>query len=247
MADEQSNDTERVSPAECANSLLKLILVFYFYVRHGSGVLDEEGNLVPATGSKTNRLVRRVIDDIDRLWEHGAKVRRDHMLVSRFLPLLVEVETKRRSNRPIAQDLDVIGRGWKAWTGNDLTAGQLKILGRETDVKMGVTEIAQYRLGRLLDDIGERQIRKIQKSKTATAPHFWGQESPLDAPVPEMAQYIAALYFFRDVLRWPTRDETVLSIDQATHRFDAVCARLRRVSVKANQLLARSSTKPNPD
>jgi len=243
MTDEKPSASERVSPAECAGSVLKLILFFYFYVRHGSGVLDSEGNLAAGTGDKTNRLVRRVIADIDTLWKHGDKLFRNDAVVRRLLLLLIEIEGKRRSKQPIERDLEEIRRGWNNWMGEELTPSELEILILDADEKMGPTEVAQYRLGKMLD-IGDRQVRKILHNKAATAPHFWGQESPLDTPLPDVARYIAALYFFRDVLRWPTPDETNHSARFAVSRFVGVFARLTDMSVRVNWLLARASAEP---
>ena len=142
MTGDQPSASERVSPTECANSALKLILFFYFYVRHGSGVLDRRGNPVAGTGEKTNRLVRRVITDIDTLWKHGDKLFRNDAVVRRLLPLLIEIEAKRRSHQPIEHDLDEIRRGWNNWTGEELTPGELEILTLDADERMGPTEVA---------------------------------------------------------------------------------------------------------
>ena len=243
MANERPDTSQHVSPTACANAVLKLMLFSYFYVRHGSGVLDSEGNPAGPADERTNRLVKRVIDDIDKLWEHLAKIFRDDAVMDRMHPPLVEIETRRRSNEPIEEVLDGIRRGWKNWTGEELTPVELSIFTLDPDVRMGIIETAEYRLGKMLD-ISARQVRKIRSKKTPSVAHFCAQESPLDAPFPYLARYIAALYFFTDVLRWPTPDETALGIEEATRRFDGVSVRLREVSIAANRHLSRSATQP---
>jgi hypothetical protein len=233
--DTQTENADETLPSaqECGAAVGKLMLSLFFIVRNRSGILDAEGTLVRTKAKKTGNAVRKVIDAIDGLWAHGEDLRRDYVLIPRFLPLVIELERKANEGTPVSKDdpdLRYIDDHWLKMTGRRLTAGQLQGLVGDLDDEtrlshLGPAERGRFRVARLFGLASARQIHKIEKAASATAPHLWGHEPPFSEPFPEVAQLFATLYFFEDVLDWP---------------FPEVVPRMTEVVTKAGSILQRN-------